>query len=148
MTLLLNVVLLFWLQVPAPRVIVGLVDGQQVVVENPQFSGFIETRGEDVGLKYRQKNFHGSLNVKSIARVDFGKYDKDEPFRLTVTLKNGEKIEVLSEGAKFLTVRGSTDVGTVLIKHPDPISAPGKLRTSDPNRKNDLKITYLEFPTP
>jgi hypothetical protein len=146
MTLLLNVVLLFWLQAAAPRVIVGLVDGQQLVVEGPQFSGFIQTRGADSALKYRQQNFHGSLDLKAIARIDFGKYDKDEPFALTITLRNGQKIEVMSEGPKFVTVTGSTDVGTVTVKHPDPISGELRASTSKPNRSRDLKITYLEFP--
>jgi hypothetical protein len=146
MTLLLNVILLFWLQNAAPRVVVGLVDGQQLVVEDPQFSGFIQTRGGEAALTYRQPNFHGNLDVKAIARIDFGEYDKDEPFRLTVTLRNGQKIQVTSDGPKFVMVKGRTDVGTVTVKHPDPISTEVRVRTSSPNRSRDLKITYLEFP--
>src|SRR5439155_10719145 len=147
MTLLLNLILFFGLQTPAtaPRVIVGLVDGQQLLVEDPQFSGFIETRGNDAGLKYRQQTFHGDLDLKSVSRVDFDEYKKGQPFSLTVTLKNGQKIQVQSEGPKFLTVKGRTDVGTVTIKHPDPISSPVKLTTKAANRKRDLTINYLEF---
>jgi len=149
MTLLLNVILFFGMQTPAPvpalRVIVGLVDGQQVLVEDPQFSGFIETRGDNAELKYRQDTFHGEFDVKSVSRVDFGEYIKGKPFRLTVTLKNGQKIQVQSEGPKFLVVKGRTDVGTVTIKHPDPSFSPVKITTKSPNRQRDLRITYLEF---
>ena len=149
MTLLLNLILFLGLQAPAPapasRVIVGLVDGQQMLVEDPQYSGFIETRGTEADLKYRQDTFRGELDLKSISRVDFAEYKKGEPFRLNVTLKNGQRIRVQSEGPKFLIVKGRTDVGTVTIKHPDPISSPVRLTTSSPNRKRDLTITYLEF---
>src|SRR5689334_14843767 len=121
MTLLFNLVLFFGLQaqappVPASRVIVGLVDGQQLLVEDPQFLGFIETRGTDAGLKYRQETFRGDLDLKSIARIDFGQYQRGEPFRLSVTLKNGQRVQVQSAGPKFLVVKGRTDVGTVTIK--------------------------------
>jgi hypothetical protein len=147
MTLLLSVILFFGLQAPPPagRVIVGFVDGQQLLVEEPQFSGFIETRGNDAGLKYRQRNFRGDLDVKSISRVDFDEYRRGEPFRLTVTLRNGQKVQVQSQGAKFLIVEGRTDVGTVIIKHPDPISSPVRLTTRPANRERDLTIRYLEF---
>ena len=148
MTLLLNVLLFFWLQAPPPaaRVIVGLVDGQQVVVENPEFSGFIEMRGNDLVLAYRQENFHGNLSMKSISRVDFGEYQPGKPFRLTVTLRNGQKLEVQSERSDYLMVQGRTDTGTVVIKHPDPVTSVARLGTIKPDRKRDLKITYLEFP--
>lgn len=144
--LLLNLVLLFWVQAAAPKVIVGLVDEQQVVVENPQFSGFIEMRDNDAVLMYRQENFHGELSVKSIARVDFGEYQKGRPFQLTITLRNGQKIEAQSERRDFLMVQGRTDVGTVTIKHPDPLSSTVRITTKKPDRKNDLTIAYLEFP--
>ena len=147
MTLLLKVALLFWMQAEAPRVIVGLIDGQQLVVENPQFVGFIETRGDDAGLRYRQASFHGTLSVTSIARVDFVRYERNRPFILTITLKNGQKIDVESEGPRFLTVKGNTDVGTVTINHPDPISPQLRIRTKSPNRNDDLRIAYLEFPS-
>jgi hypothetical protein len=147
MTLLLSLILFFGLQTPPAtgQVIVGLVDGRQLLVEDPQFSGFIETRGNDAGLKYRQKTFRGDLDVKSISRVDFDEYIRGEPFRLTVTLKNGQKIQIQSQGPKFLMVKGRTDVGTVTIKHPDPISAPVRVTTKAANRKRDLTISYLEF---
>jgi hypothetical protein len=148
MKLILSIVLFFWLQAPAPRVIVGLVDGQQLIVDNPQFSGFIQTVGADAALKYRQENFHGALDIKSISRIDFDEYKRDQGFPLTITLRNGEKIQVQSEGPNHLIVKGGTDVGTVTINHPDPVSSPVQLRTSSPNRKDDLKITFLEFPTP
>jgi hypothetical protein len=131
---------------PAVRVVVGLVDGQQLLVENPKFSGFIETRGDDTVLLYRQENFHGNLSVKSISRVDFGEYKKGKPFQLTVTLRNGQKLEIQSEYKDYLMVQGRTDTGTVTIKHPDPLSSVTKLTTKKPNRQKDLKITYLEFP--
>jgi len=147
MTLLLNLILLLQLQAPAPapRVIVGFVDGQQLLVEDPQFSGFIETRGAEAGLKYRRDTFRGDLDVKSISRIDFGEYRAGEPFRLIVTLTSGQRVQVQSEGPKFLMVKGRTDVGTVMIKHPDPISSPVRLSTKRQNRRRDLTITYLEF---
>ncbi len=143
---LLNVLLFFWMQAPAPRVVVGLLDQQQVVVENPRFSGFIQTRGDDAVLMYRQEKFHGELSVQSISRVDFGEYRKGKPVRLTITLKNGQKLEVESERKDVLMVQGRTDFGTVTIKHPDPLSSPVKLAGRKPNRKDDLTIAYLEFP--
>lgn len=144
--ILLNVLLFFWLQAPAPRVVVGLLDQQQVVVEDPRFSGFIQTRGDDAVLMYRQEKFHGELSVKSISRVDFGEYKKARPVSLTITLRNGQKLEVESERSNVLMVQGRTDVGTVTIKHPDPLSSPVRLAARKPSRKNDLTITYLEFP--
>jgi hypothetical protein len=153
MTLLFNLILFLGLQAqapvpepaPAPQVIVGFVDGQQLLVEDPQFSGFIETRGADAGLKYRHNTFRGDLDLKSISRIDFGEYRRGAPFRLGVTLKNGQRVQVQSDGPKFLIVKGRTDVGTVIIKHPDPISSPVRLTTNHPNRRRDLTITYLEF---
>ena len=148
MTVLLNIVLFFWLQAPGPKVIVGLVDNRQLVVEDPQFSGFIKMRDNDAVLMYRQKNFHGELSVKSISRVDFGEYTKGGPFQLTITLRNGQKLEVQSERRDVLMVQGRSDGGTVTVKHPDPLSSVVKLTTKSPNRKNDLTIVYLEFPAP
>jgi hypothetical protein len=153
MTLLFNLILFLGLHAqapipepaPAPQVIVGFVDGQQLLVEDPQFSGFIETRGANAGLKYRHNTFRGDLDLKSISRIDFGEYRRGEPFRLSVTLKNGQRVQVQSDGPKFLIVKGRTDVGTVIIKHPDPISSAVRLTTNPPNRRRDLTITYLEF---
>jgi hypothetical protein len=147
MTLLLNLILFFGLQAPpAPsRVIVGLVDGQELLIQDPHFFGFIETRGADAGLKYRQDKFHGDLDLASVSRIDFDEYQRGKPFHLTVTLRNGQKIQVQSEGPKFLLVKGRTDFGTVTIKHPDPVSSVVKITTRAPNRKRDLTITYLDF---
>src|SRR5262245_30667296 len=161
MTLLLHLIFFFGMQAPAPppvpapgpapavapvpRVVVGLVDGQQLLVQEPQFAGFIETRADTAQLKYRQDTFHGEFDVRFVSRVDFTEYQPGQPFQLAVTLKNGQKVQVLSEGPKFLTVTGKTDVGTVTIKHPDPIFSPVKITTKSPNRRRDLRITYLEF---
>src|SRR5262245_943774 len=119
MTLLLNLIVFLGLQAapPASRVIVGLVDGQQLLVEDPHFSGFIETRGTDAGLKYRQDRFHGNLDLQTVARIDFDDYQAGKPFRLTVTLRSGQKIQVRSEGPRFLVLKGKTDAGAVTIKH-------------------------------
>src|SRR5262245_54550304 len=115
MTLLFNLILFLGLQAPATgtRVIVGLVDGQQLLVEDPQFTGFIETRGTEAALKYRQQTFRGELDLESISRVDFAEYRRGEPFHLIVTLRNGQRIQVQSQGPKFLVIKGRTDVGTV-----------------------------------
>jgi hypothetical protein len=143
----LSLVLLLLFQVPAaPRVIVGLNDGQQLVVENPEFSGFIEGRNGDAVLMYRQQNFHGEMPMRTVSRIEFREYKKGEPFPMTVTLKNGRKLEVQSERRDFVSLKGRTEFGSVMIKHPDPLSAPVRLTTRKPNRKNDLTIQYLEFP--
>ena len=164
MSFILNALLLFWFQVPVPAVplespaavpagrpavvVVGLVDDQKLVVENPKFTGFLETRDNDAILKYRENEFHGELSVRSISRIDFREYDKNRPFLLTVTLTNGQKLEVQSEGKEFLMVQGQTDFGNVTIKHPDPLVSGVRLRTKKPDRKRDLTIQYLEFPLP
>lgn len=147
---ILNLLLILLLQAPAARnsVVVGLDDGQQLVVENPQFSGFIESRDGDAVLLYRQENFHGELSIKSVSRIEFGEYKRGQPFALTVTLKNGSKLEVQSERRDFVMVKGKTDIGAVTIKHPDPIASTIKISTRKTNRKGDLTIQYLEFPTP
>ena len=97
-------------------------------------------------LMYRQQNFHGEMPLKTISRIEFGEYKKGKPFPMTVTLRNGQKLEVQSERRDFVTLKGKTDFGTVTIKHPDPTSAPVKLSTKKPNRKKDLSIHYLEIP--
>jgi hypothetical protein len=135
--------------VPVPladRVIVGLVDGRQLTVESPEFAGFIHGHGSEALLAYRQQTLHGQLEAKSIARIDFGEYRRNRPFELTVTLKNGQKLEVESERQNYVMLTGKADIGTVTIKHPDPINAPVKLSTRKPDRKHDLTIQYLEFP--
>src|SRR5438034_9357508 len=129
MMVLLNLALFLVFQNPAPpaapRVVVGLVDDQQLVVENPKFSGFIETRDRDgeAVLMYRQEHFHGELSISSVSRIDFGEYKKGKPLDLTVTLRNGQKLEVQAERRDYVTVQGKTDVGTITIKHPDPASS-------------------------
>ena len=142
----LNLMLVLWLQTPAPPVVVGLDDGQQLLIQNPQFSGFIQNRDGDAVLLYRQAKFHGELSLKSVSRIDFGEYKKGKPFALTVTLKNRLKIEVESERNDFVTVRGTTDLGSITVQHPDPLSSPLKISTRKPDRKKDLTIQYLEFP--
>ena len=146
--LILNLFLAVLLQTPAPaqKVVVGLSDGQQLVVENPEFSGFIQGRDGDAILMYRRENVHGEMPVKTISRIEFGAYEKGKPFAMTVTLRSGQKLEVHSERRDFVTLRGKTDFGTVTIKHPDPVSAPVKLSIKKPDRKKDLTIQYLEFP--
>jgi hypothetical protein len=145
--LILNLMMMFMLQTPPGQtVVVGLGDGQQLVVQNPEFSGFIEGRSGDAVLMYRQENFHGEMPMKTIARIEFLPYKKGKPFPMTVTLKNGQKLEVESERRDFFTVKGKTDFGTITIKHPDPVSTPVKLTTKKPNRKNELTVQYLEFP--
>ncbi len=149
MSFILNtgLMLLVWLQTPAAAVVVGLEDGQQLVLENPEFFGFIQGSGDQALLTYRQETFHGQMPLNSISRIDFGKYKRGEPFPLIVTLKNGMKVEVQSERRSFVMVRGKTDFGIVTIKHPDPLSVPLRITTRSPNRKNNLTIQYLEFPT-
>src|SRR5712692_1506555 len=146
--LILNLLLVLLLQTPAPgqKVVVGLGDGQQIVLENPEFSGFIEGKNGDAVLMYRQENFHGEMPMKTISRIEFGAYKKGKPVPMTVTLRNGQKLEVQSERRDFVTLKGKTDFGNVTIKHPDPTSAILKLTTKKPNRKKDLTIQYLEIP--
>src|SRR5688572_28203616 len=87
--------------VPAAAVVVGLTDDQQIVVENPQFSGFMESRQEGSVLMFRQDKFRGEILLSAIQRIDFG-YQPDIPFLLTVTLKNGQKLEVEANRREFL----------------------------------------------
>ena len=146
-----NLILILLLQasLPSPlgqKIVVGLGDGQQVVMESPEFSGFIEGRNGDAILMYRRQKVHGQMPMKNISRIDFGEYKKGKPFPLTLTMRNGQKIQVESERRDFVTLKGKTDFGTVTIKHPDPTSAPLKLSTKKPNRKKDLTIQYLEMP--
>jgi len=65
---------------------------------------------------------------------------------MAVTLRTGQTLQVESEGRNFLSLRGKTDLGTVTIKHPDPISAPTRLTTHQADREKDLTIHYLEIP--
>jgi hypothetical protein len=131
---------------PGQKVLVGFVDGKQLAIESPEFTGFIEGRNGDALLMYRQQNFHGEMPTKTIARIEFRPYQPGKPFPLTITLRNGQKLEVESERRDFVTLRGQTAFGTVTIKNPDPTSVPVKITTRKENRKKDLTIQYLEFP--
>jgi len=150
MTWILNLFLVAFMQTPiapAPvvKVTVGMTNGQKIVIENPEFSGFIQGRNGDAVLIYRQSKVHGQLPLPIISRIDFGAYKRGEPFALSITLKNGQNLHVESEYRNFVTLHGKTDVGLVTISHPDPISVPVKIRTKAPNRVDDLTIQYLEF---
>src|SRR5688572_3156619 len=80
---------------PPPSVVIGLLDQQKLVLENPHFTGFIESReGGEAFLLYKQAFFQGEISVRALSRVDFGEYKKDTPFAMTITLKNGEKLQV------------------------------------------------------
>ena len=140
------VALLMQANPPAQKVVVGLLNGQQFVVENPEFSGFIQGRSADAVLLYQLEKVHGQMPTNTISRIDFGEYKRGKPFVLSVTLRNGQKLQLQSEQHTYVTVKGKTDVGTIMIKHPDPVSSPVKLTSKKPNRKEDLTIQYLEFP--
>jgi hypothetical protein len=149
MMLIVDLILLLMLQTPAPghQVVVGLRNGQQLLVQDPEFSGFIEGRNDDALLIYREGHVRGEMPLKNVSRIDIGPYEKHEPYLLmTVTLRNGQTLRVESDRHAFISVRGKTELGAVTIKHPDPISAPVKLRTKPANRKKDLTIQYLEIP--
>jgi hypothetical protein len=143
--LILGFLLTFLFQTPQ-TVIVGLGDGMRVVVETPDFSGFIEGKGSDAVLLYHEKTFHGEMPLKTISRIDFGPYKKGRAFQLKLTLRNGDELNVESERRDFVTIKGKTDLGTVTINHPDLQSAPLRLTTRTPNKKKGLTIQYLEFP--
>jgi hypothetical protein len=136
------------LQAPetSERVVVGLADGRQVLVDNPEFTGFIQGSSANTFLMYRQERLHGQMPTSSISRIEFGKYQRGKPFALIVTLKNGQKIDVQSEHRDFVTVKGKTATGEVFIKHPDPIATPARLSARKRDRGKDLTIQFLEFP--
>ncbi len=138
--------LLLQAETAPPKVVVGLLTGQQVVIENPEFSGFIYGRGSDAVLAYRQQSIRGEMPTRSISRIDFGEYRRGQPIAVTVTLRNGQKLEVQAERQNFVTLRGQTDRGIVTIKHPDPLNTPVRLGEKKPDRSKDLTIQYLEFP--
>src|SRR5579885_1673045 len=103
--IILNVLLALLLQTPAPgqKVVVGLLDGQQVTVSDPEFPGFIDGRSGDAVLMYHQGNYHGEMPLKTVARIEFGPYRKGKPFALVVTLRNGQTLEVESERRDFVS---------------------------------------------
>ncbi len=150
--LIAKLVLLLMLQTPAQApapgrtIVVGLRNGQQLVVQDPQFTGFIDGHNGDALLMYREGDFHGIIPLKSICHIEFGAYRKGAPFTLILTLISGQTLHVQSEGSTFVSLRGKTDVGIVTIKHPDPISAPVRLTTHPADREKDLTIQYLEIP--
>src|SRR3954465_14954716 len=96
--LIANLFVLLMLQTTAPapgqKIVVGLRSGQQLVVQDPEFTGFIEGRSGDALLRYREHSFHGLIPLKSISRIDFGPYRKGEPFTMIVTLKSGQMLQV------------------------------------------------------
>jgi len=149
-----SLLLLLMLQTPAAgqqpavaqQVVVGFLNGQQILVQDPDFSGFIEGHNSDAILTYRQAHVHGEMPLKDISRIEFGPYKKGHPFSMVVTLRNGQTLQLESERRNYISLRGKTELGQVLIKHPDPLSAPAKLTTHPPNRKKDLTIQYLEIP--
>ena len=146
---ILNLLIALLLQapVPAPAMkVVVMTGGQQVVIENPEFTGFIQGRSADAVLVYRQQTVRGRMPVSLIARIELGEYRKGRPVAMTVTLKDGQSLKLESDQQKFLMLRGKTELGTVTIKHPDPVSAPLRLSTNPSDRKKDLTIQYLEFP--
>jgi hypothetical protein len=147
--MLLNLLLAFMLQTPTPgqKVVVGLDHGQEVTVQDPEFTGFIEGRSGDAVLLYHQAHLHGEMPLKTIARIQFGRYKRGKPFSLIVTLRNGQTLQVESERRDFVSLRGKTDFGVITIKQPDPTSNPVNLSTGKTNRRKDLTIQYLEIPT-
>jgi len=147
--LMLNLLLALVLQAPdaGQKVLVGLVDGQELLLQDPEFSGFIEGRNGDAVLMYHQADFHGEMPLRTIARIEFRPYKRGKPFSMTVTLRNGQTLEVESERRDYVSLRGKTDFGTITIKQPDPISVTVRLTARKADRKKDLTIQYLEIPT-
>ncbi len=146
---LLSLILMLFLtpaQTPAAASVVGvgLTNAQEVVVQNPQFSGFIESRPDGSVLMFRQEKIRGEILLSTIQRIDLS-YTKDGVFPLTVTLKNGEKLEVEANRRDFLTIRGRTELGSITINHPDPITAAVGFLNRNRDRTKDLTIRYLEF---
>ncbi|HEY2385109.1 MAG TPA: hypothetical protein VGK48_28370 [Terriglobia bacterium] len=148
---MLNLLLVLLLQTqtlaPGQKVVVGLEDGQEVTIQDPVFTGFIEGHSGEAVLTYREGSIHGEVPLKNVSRIEFRPYKKGRPFSLTVTLKNGQVLQVEAERRDYVSLRGSTDAGMVTIKQPDPLSGPVGLTTRQANRKKDLTIQYLEFPT-
>jgi hypothetical protein len=70
--LMLNLLLALVVQAAAPgqRVVVGLEHGQELLLQDPEFTGFIEGRNGDAVLMYRQADFHGEIPLRTIARIE------------------------------------------------------------------------------
>jgi hypothetical protein len=152
--LLVNLFVALLLQTPVVQtptigqtVVVGLKDGQELLVQNPEFTGFIQGHNADAIVMYHHGDFHGEMPLKTIEKIEFGPYKRGQPFAMTITLRNGQVLQVESERRDFVSLRGKTDFGTVTIRQPDPISVPVKLTTRKADRKKDLTIQYLEIPT-
>src|SRR5690349_9034164 len=132
-----SLLILLMLQTPGAgrQVIVGLLNGQQVLVQDPEFSGFIEGHNGEALLIYREGPLYGEMPLKNVSRIDIGPYEKGRPYLLmTVTLRDGQMLRLESARHAFISVRGKTEFGAVRINHPDPISAPVKIRTKPANR--------------
>src|SRR5262245_32207614 len=116
MTWLTTLPLVLLLQTPGrtQMVTVGLQDGQQVTILNPEFTGFIESSFGEAVLIYRQQDLHGELPLSNISRIEFGRYERGQPFAMYVTLRNGERLSVVSEHRNYLMVRGKTGIGPVI----------------------------------
>jgi len=122
MTWILSLLVVSLLQQPPPveQVVVGMLDGSQVTIANPEFTGFIQGHFPDAVLIYRLQSVHGQMPLKTISKLEFGPYEKGRPFAITVTLKNGEKLQVESERHDYITLAGKTNLGLVRIKQPGP----------------------------
>src|SRR5215475_11763274 len=103
-----SLLLALMFQAPAPvsKVVVGLINGQQVVVEDPEFTGFIHGRSLDAVLFYKLEPVHGVMPTRTITRIDFGEYRRGQPATLMLTLRNGQKLEVETERDRYLMLRG------------------------------------------
>jgi hypothetical protein len=143
---ILNLLIVLLLQAPVAMKVVVMTGGQQVVIENPEFSGFIQGRSADAVLVYRQQTVRGRLPVSLIFKIELGEYRRGQPVAMRVTLKDGQTLKLESDQQEFVTLRGKTELGTVTIKHPDPVSGPLRLSTKPSDRRKDLTIQYLEFP--
>ena len=121
--------------------------GKKLSIENPKFNGFIRGQDGEIVLAYRQNHVHGLMpderHFENRVRL---LRQRHRPFPMTVTLRNGQKARGRRDGSNYVTVNGDTDIGTVRIKHPDPISTPLRLSNDIPNRRKHLSIQYLEFP--
>src|SRR5262245_56026657 len=73
-------VLLFQTPQPTQTVLVGLADGQRIVMQDPDFTGFIQGHAADAVLIYQHPGFHGEMPLSKISRIEFGLYKKGEPF--------------------------------------------------------------------
>jgi len=122
MTWILSLLVVSLLQQPAPveQVVVGMLDGSQVTIRQSEFTGFIQGHFPDAVLIYRLQSVPWTDAPENISKLEFGPYEKGRPFAITVTLKNGEKLQVESERHDYITLAGKTNLGLVRIKAPGP----------------------------